>query len=87
MQGQDPPADWKNSFNLANATPTGWEELKQGLQKAYDNVMSVVNEQARVPLADWPPLYVAGLAAMTAHNAYHLGAIRQIAIVVRDPTE
>jgi hypothetical protein len=45
--------------------------------------LGVVNEQAKVPLTDWPPIYVVGLAAMIAHNAYHLGAIKQMAIAVK----
>jgi hypothetical protein len=83
MQGQDPPADWGSSFNLADPTPAAWEQLKQDLRNAYDAVLNVVTEQAKIPLADWPSIYVVGLAAMTAHNAYHLGAIRQIAQFVK----
>jgi hypothetical protein len=83
MQGQDPRADWGSSFNLVDATPAGWKKLKLDLREAYEDVLAVVNEQAKVPLAHWPPIYVVGLAAMTAHNAYHLGAIKQIAQFVK----
>jgi hypothetical protein len=83
MQGQDPRADWGSSFDLSDRTPAGWEQLKRELRNVYNDVMIVVNNQAKIPLADWPPIYVVGLATMTAHNAYHLGAIRQIAIAAR----
>jgi hypothetical protein len=83
MQGQDPKAEWWSSFDLPDATANGWEQLKRDLRKSYDDVLRVVNEQAKVPLADWPPIYVVGLAAMIAHNAYHLGAIKQIALIVK----
>jgi hypothetical protein len=46
-------------------------------------VLSFLQQQQRtLPPEKWPPIHVAGLAAVTAHNAYHLGAIRQIARVV-----
>ena len=84
MQGQDPKADWLSSFDLPDASADGWEQLKRDLRKSFDDVLTVVTEQAKVPLAGWPPIYVVGLVAMIAHNAYHLGAIKQIAIATRE---
>jgi hypothetical protein len=80
MQGEDPRANWKTSFDLPDRSPAGWEQLKRDLRKMWADVMKVVNEQAKTPIHDWPPIYVVGLVATIGHNAYHLGAIRQIAI-------
>jgi len=38
-----------------------------------------------MPLSEWPPIFVVGLVATIGHNAYHLGAIRQIAIAAGVP--
>ncbi len=61
MQGQDPKAEWWSSFDLPDASANGWEQLKRDLRRSYDDVLRVVNEQAKVPLAEWPPIYVIGL--------------------------
>jgi hypothetical protein len=83
MRGANPPADWAGSFDFADATPSGWESLKQDLRRAYDSVLAILQESRGRSVQELPPINLVGLAAMTAHNAYHLGAIRQIALVVR----
>lgn len=83
LRGKNPPADWKSSFDVADATPAGWEALKLDLRRAYGEVVAILDARRGQPPQDWPPIYLVGMAAMTAHNAYHLGAIRQIARVVR----
>lgn len=81
--GADPPADWKSSFDLADRSPAAWDELRKDLRRAYDGVIQIVLHTERtMPREKWPDLYFAGLAALTAHNAYHLGAIRQIGMMV-----
>lgn len=50
-------------------------------------MLAFLQERRAVPVQDWPTIHLAGLAAITAHNAYHLGAIRQIARVVRGRNE
>src|SRR5829696_2848517 len=83
LNGQNPSPDWASSFAPPPASPAGWEGLRRDLRGAYDGVLSFLQQQERrLPPADWPAIHVAGLAAVTAHNAYHLAAIRQIARVV-----
>jgi hypothetical protein len=82
LRGENPHADWSSSFNVRNASEHGWESLKQELRAAYYAVLDILQSKRATPLAEWPPIHLVGLAAMTAHNAYHLGAIRQIAQVV-----
>ena len=83
MRGANPPADWAGSFDVADRSPQGWEALKRDLRRAYEAVLAVLRESRGKPVQELPPINLVGLAAMTAHNAYHLGAIRQIARVVR----
>jgi len=46
-------------------------------------MLAILQESRSKPVQDIPPINLVGLAATIAHNAYHLGAIRQIAQVVR----
>lgn len=83
--GNDPPADWGTSFDLPDRSPGGWDALRADLRRAYDGVLNIVLETQRtLPREQWPDLYFAGLSALIGHNAYHLGAIRQIALTVAE---
>ncbi|MDQ3441486.1 MAG: DinB family protein [Planctomycetota bacterium] len=84
LRGENPPADWSSSFSLADVSPNGWESLKRDLRVAYDAVLAILQENRGKLVQDIPPINLVGLAATIAHNAYHLGAIRQIAQVVRE---
>ena len=85
FNGENPEADWPASFELPPATrespaarSLAWDALRRDLRRAYDAMLAVLEARRDVPPQDWPGIQLAGLAAMTAHNAYHLGAIRQI---------
>ena len=87
LYGPNPPADWPGSFRLPPPEPgqspaDRWSALRQGLRRAYAAVLSFLQQRRTTPANEWPPIHLAGLCATTAHNAYHLGAIRQIAKVV-----
>lgn len=83
MNGEDPPADWPGSFMLPGTTPQIWETLKAELRDAYEGLLRFLQQRRTTPIQDWQPIQLAGLSATTAHNAYHLGAIRQIAWAVK----
>ena len=89
LRGENPATDWPGSFALpASATDPAaqrqlWTDLRRDLRTAYDGVLAFVQQHRSTPAEKWPPIHLAGLAAMTAHNAYHLGAIRQMAKLVR----
>ncbi|MGC1273997.1 MAG: DinB family protein [Planctomycetaceae bacterium] len=82
LHGENPQADWRSSFGVPETTAAGWESLKQDLRRAYDTILAEFEQNKDLPPQEWVPINLVGLAAMTAHNAYHLGAIRQIARVV-----
>jgi DinB superfamily len=82
-RGANPPADWSKSFDIADPTPQGWETLERELRRAYDTMLALLQESRGKRVEELPPINLVGLAAMIAHNAYHLGAIRQVAQVVR----
>jgi hypothetical protein len=83
FRGENPPADWATSFNVVDPSPQGWDTQRRDLRQAYDAMLAILQESRGKPLQDIPPINLVGLAATTAHNAYHLSAIRQIAQVVR----
>ena len=89
LHGENPATDWPGSFALpsdasnAAAQSELWSTLRRDLRTAYDGVLAFVQQHRGTPTEKWPPIHLAGLCAMTAHNAYHLGAIRQIAKLVR----
>jgi hypothetical protein len=85
LAGHNPPTDWPASFNVpaTDTSAEAWQSLTADLKRAYHAVLAILQNQESTPLADWPPIQVAGLAAMTAHNAYHLGAIRQMVRVIK----
>jgi hypothetical protein len=50
-------------------------------------VLTFFNEGRQDPLSAWQPIHVASLAAMIGHNAYHLGAIRQLMLEAHPAAE
>jgi hypothetical protein len=78
LHGENPPTDWPGSFNVGPASSAAWEQLQADLQKAYDGILNFYNAMRDKPIAEWQPIQAVGLAAMIGHNAYHLGAIRQL---------
>lgn len=82
LQGENPPADWASSFDVTEPSSAAWKQLQQELRTAYEGVLRFFNQRRDQAISEWPPIHVAGLAAMTGHNAYHLGAIRQLMLQV-----
>lgn len=83
MAGKDPRPDWAASFVVADTSPAAWDIQKRELRRSYQALLDAFNAHRDKPITDWNPWHAAGLAAMIGHNAYHLGAIRQMAQVVR----
>ncbi|BBO34764.1 DinB family protein [Lacipirellula parvula] len=78
LHGENPPTDWPGSFNPGPALPAAWENLQADLRQAYEGVLDFFNALRDKPIAEWQPIHAVGLSAMIGHNAYHLGAIRQL---------
>jgi hypothetical protein len=73
LHGENPPADWPGSFHVGEQSPAAWEQ----------SVLDFFDRRRNQPISAWEPIHVVGLAAMIGHNAYHLGAIRQLLLDVR----
>jgi len=78
LHGENPPGEWERSFDVGEPSPAAWKQLQQDLRTAYDGVLAFFDQKRDEPISDWQPIHVVGLAAMIGHNAYHLGAVRQL---------
>jgi hypothetical protein len=83
LRGENPPADWQSSFEVGEPSSSAWKQIQDDLRTAYDGVLAFFDQQRNKPITEWQPMQVVGLAAMIGHNAYHLGAIRQLLISTR----
>lgn len=75
LKGGNPPADWGSSFDLNGRD---WASLESQLRVSYNACLAEMRSHLTMPIAEWPAIHVVGISAMTAHNAYHLGALRQL---------
>lgn len=78
LQGANPPADWASSFDTHEPSDEAWQHLKGELRRAYMAVLEQVRRVCAQPLHAMPAIYLIGITALIGHNAYHLGAIRQL---------
>lgn len=78
VQGSSESVDWGQSWLVHTVSAAEWEALKEELRDAYE----VVTEELR-SLDGWGERSVGGAMAIVAHTAYHLGAVRQLARMLR----
>ena len=78
VQGSSESVDWGQSWLVQTVSPAEWEALKEELRDAY----GVVTEELR-SLDGWGERSVGGAMAIVAHTAYHLGAVRQLARMLK----
>ncbi len=78
LRGQDVgKLDWDQSWGLKTVTELEWEELKQTLRNTCQTVLELV--KARETWDDQP---ITDAMLGLAHTAYHVGAIRQMTLMV-----
>ena len=66
--------DWDQSWVVKGVDAESWEHLKTDLRKGYHNVMGFIDA-----VEDWDEEDLWGrLLGILAHNAFHLGAIREL---------
>jgi len=71
-------ADWEESWSKQTITEDEWQDLVAGLQREATS-WNVALEEPR----EWDEISFTGALASAAHTAYHLGAIRQLALQLR----
>ena len=78
MRGEQPSSDWAESWTVHSLDDTAWLELQKALRLEYVTLQTQL-EQGFDPTN--PMMMTAGIA-LVAHAAYHLSAIRQMALLV-----
>lgn len=78
VQGASEQVDWKQSWLVQTVSPSEWESLKEELRESY----RALNEALR-SVESWGERPVGGALAVVAHTAYHLGAVRQLARMLK----
>lgn len=72
--------DWPGSWQVTSVTDEEWAALKNRLREAYQNLRSLVADDASWELEG----ALAGSLGVVAHTAYHLGEIRQALCTVKN---
>jgi hypothetical protein len=75
--------DWKRSWLLKSVTENEWDTLRQGLRDDYEVLKTHLHG-----FTDWnDERRIGGAIAIVAHTAFHLGAVRQIALMAREKAQ
>ena len=72
--------DWKQSWLVSKVTDSEWKEQRDQLATDYRLTAAHLNS-----ISDWnDEKHLGGALAIVVHTAYHLGAIRQIVLSIRE---
>jgi hypothetical protein len=76
MRGQPASRDWAESWAVHTVDDAAWTQLRADLKHEYERLLEAL------PNGFDPtnPIIVSSGVALVAHAAYHLGAIRQMAL-------
>lgn len=79
IDGEKPETDWDHIWNTVHTvTPEEWTASQNALRDAYQQVRSVAADTT------WQDeRQIGGALGLVAHNAYHLGEIRQMLCIVK----
>ncbi len=79
MRGQPASRDWSESWAVHEVDDAGWTELQESLKHEYERLLE------GLPNGFDPsnPILLTSGVALVAHAAYHLSAIRQIALSLK----
>jgi hypothetical protein len=70
-------ADWEGSWAKQTVSLDEWQEVVAGLQHEAASWIAALEEPR-----EWDEISFTGALASAAHIAYHLGAIRQLALLL-----
>ncbi len=73
IKGRTESVNWEQSWLIDAVDDAEWNALRDAVRKSYANVLLTFAETAA-----WNEDNIGEAVAITAHTAYHLGAIRQI---------
>lgn len=77
-RGERPKPDWSESWRAREVDARAWEALRGAFREAVAGTLEDIRAQRA-----WGQDALAGAMGALAHCAYHLGAVRQMLLVVR----
>ncbi|MFC4454791.1 DinB family protein [Deinococcus sonorensis] len=77
-QEEDVRPDWPGSWQTRTVTAEEWSNLQRAIRDEYAAAMAHLS---RIEVWDDEP--IGGFLSILAHSAYHLGAIRLLAVTLR----
>ena len=78
MRGEQPSRNWAESWAISSVDDSARLELQNALRLEYDALQT----QLEINFDSSNPMMTTAGIALVAHAAYHLGAIRQMALLV-----
>ena len=78
MRGEQPSRDWAESWTVSSVDNSAWLELQSVLRLEYETLQM----QLETDFDPSNPMMMTAGIALVAHAAYHLSAIRQMALLV-----
>ncbi len=75
---QEVRPDWPSSWQTQTVTAEAWDGLRQALRDEYAAAMTQLNQ-----IEVWDDEPIGGFLSILAHSAYHLGAIRLLAVTLQ----
>lgn len=80
FEGKQPTGKWEDSWKLRMVNQPAWDSVQQDLLESYEKIKSKIEETS-----DWSnPDLLKGALALLPHAAYHLGAIKQMLLVLNE---
>jgi len=77
---EDTETDWDHIWQTVSAVgPDEWETIRQDLRASYEQLRTVAEQQVWTDTNE-----IAGALGLLAHNAYHLGEIRQMLCIIKE---
>lgn len=70
--------DWEETWKTTTASPSEWDAMQQHLKQTYQDIKALL----AIPEVQESSGALSEVMAMLVHTAYHVGAIRQILMVV-----
>lgn len=77
IRGVREHADWESSFAQSEVDDAAWRAMQQDLQAAYDETREAIEQHMFDDFMSY-----GGALSAAVHLAYHLGVIRQKALVI-----
>lgn len=77
MSGGEVKTDWAASWRIRTVNEAEWTQLKSQLRKQYEDIQQLFKSDI-----DWNDDHISDAFSLLMHSAYHLGAVRLIAVTL-----